>query len=292
MLKALERNLASIDERIILLAPSAASGAGVSNNLLVNGRRHRQLIQDVQRFRGRIYLKDGAVQPHQLSPCGLHQTPEDDQGWHMLSFNGHGDLNACALYLEHHNTVSFDDLRVRHSALALDAEWRGTLSTAVTCELARARREGLKFVELAGWAVSEESRGTSGPLALALAVFGFSRRAGGGALGMTTATFRHCSATILKRLGGSRFEVGGSELPPYFDPRYNCMMEILRFDSRRPNPKYVGLIDALRERLSNVLVIARPVLAATPFADTVGNTDVSVFGRFVPPEAERVALTS
>jgi len=34
------------------------------------------------------------------------------------------------------------------------------------------------------------------------------------------------------------------------------MMEILRFDSRRPNPKYLRLIDLLRERLSDVLVIA------------------------------------
>ena len=292
MLKALERNLASVGERIVLLAPSAVSAAGVSKNLLVDGRRHRRLIQDVQRLRGRIYLKDGALQPHQLTPCGLHQTPEDNQGWHMLSFNGDGQLNACALYLEHHNAVSFDDLRVRHSALALEPEWRPRLSTAIVSELAKARLEGLKYVELGGWAVSEESRGTSGPLALALAVYGFSRRAGGGALGLTTATFRHCSATILKRLGGSRFEVDGFELPPYFDPKYNCMMEILRFDSRRPNPKYVWLIDALREKLSNVLVIVRPVMAVARLANPVSNTDVNILGKFVPAEAERVAVAS
>jgi hypothetical protein len=266
VLKALERNLAAIGERFLLLAPPGVSAAGVSSRVLADGLRHRHLIQDVQRLRGRVYLKDGALQPHQLSPSGLHQTPEDDQGWHMLSFNHHGDLNACALYLEYHNTVSFDDLKVRHSALAMDAEWRPTLSTAITSELSRARHEGLKFAELAGWAVAEESRGTSGPLALALAVYGFSRRAGGGTLGLTTATFRHCSATILKRLGGSRIEVDGSELPPYFDPKYNCMMEILRFDSRRPNPKYVRLIDALRERLSDVLVIAQPVTAPVALA--------------------------
>jgi hypothetical protein len=287
MLKALERNLSSVGERIVLLAPSAASAAGFSHNVVVDGRRHRQFLWDLQRLRGRIYLKDGALQPHQLSPGGLHQTPEDERGWHMLSFNGHGHLNACALYLEHHNTVSFDDLRVRHSALASDAAWRPKLSIAIASELARARHEGLKYVELAGWAVAEESRGTSGPLALALAVYGFSRRRGGGALGLTTATFRHCSATILKRLGGSRFEVDGSELPPYFDPKYNCMMEMLRFDSRRPNPKYVWLIDMLREKLSNVLVIARPVMAAARLT-----VKVDLVGRFVPPAPERVALAS
>jgi len=95
---------------------------------------------------------------------------------------------------------------------------------------------------------------------MALAVYGFSRRHGG-ALGMTTATFRHCSAVILQRLGGSRFESAGATLPPYYDPRYKCMMEMLRFDSRRPNPKYVGLIDRLRDRLADALVVTRPAMA-------------------------------
>ena len=99
---------------------------------------------------------------------------------------------------------------------------------------------------------------------MALAVYGFSRRAGG-ALGMTTATFRHCSAVILQRLGGSRFEVDGTTLPPYYDPRYKCMMEILRFDSRTPNPKFIGLIDQLREKLADVLVVTRPAAFASAY---------------------------
>jgi hypothetical protein len=260
MLGALERNLAVIGERIVLLAPSASAAAGGFRNIIVDARRHRTLVRDVQRFRGAIYLKDGAIQPHQLYSGGLHRTPEDERAWHVVSLDTDGQVNACALYLEHEATVAFDDLRVRHSALALDPEWRPRLSAAIASELARARDAGLRYVELGGWAVAEQCRGTSRPLALALAVYGFSRRGAGGALGMTTATFRHCSATILKRLGGSRFDICGVELPPYFDPHYNCIMEMLRFDSRRPNPKYLALIDALKERLAEVLVVARPAL--------------------------------
>jgi hypothetical protein len=33
-------------------------------------------------------------------------------------------------------------------------------------------------------------------------------------------------------------------------------MELLRFDSRRPNAKYAGLIEQLRRKLTDVLVIA------------------------------------
>ena len=261
MLKALDRNIASVSERIVFLAPSVNSVSDVFHNVEIDGHRHRELVGDVQRMRGSIYLKDGAILPHQLTPDGLHQTPEDETGWHMLLLDKDQRMTACASYLEHDNTVAFDQLRARQCPLTREPEWRSTLVTAIESELARARRERLQYVELGGWAVSEESRGTAGPLALALAVYGFSRRAGG-ALGITTATFRHCSATILKRLGGARFEVNGVTLPPYYDPRYRCMMEMIRFDSRRPNPKYIRLIDQVRDTLANITVVARPSAAA------------------------------
>jgi len=258
MLKALERNIASVDERIVLIAPFEDSVSNFFQRVDVNAARHAALLADVQRFRGAIYLHDGAIQHHELSADGRHETPEDEKAWHMVLLNKRQEVSACALYLEHRPSVNPDELRARHCPLAHQVEWRSTLWKAIKGELAKARRETLKFAELGGWAVAPESRRTSGPLAMALAVYGFSRR-DGGALGMTTATFRHCSAVILERLGGSRFEVEGETLPPYFDERYNCMMEMLRFDSRRPNPKYISLIDQLRDKLAHAEVIARPI---------------------------------
>jgi hypothetical protein len=263
MLKALDRTIASASERIVFLAPSVNSVSDVFHNVEIDGHRHRELVRDVQRMRGRIYLKDGAILAHQLTPDGLHQTPEDETGWHMVLLDKEQRLTACASYLEHDNSVTFDRLRARQCPLAGEPESRSTLVTAIESELARARHERLQYVELGGWAVSEEIRGTAGPLALALAVYGFSRRAGG-ALGIATATFRHCSATILKRLGGARLEVGGVTLPPYYDPSYRCMMEMIRFDSRRPNPKYIRLIDQVRDTLANITVVARPSAAEEP----------------------------
>jgi hypothetical protein len=191
----------------------------------------------------------------------------------MLLMNPEQKISACALYHEHKNTIEPADLRVRNCPLATHSDWAPTLWKAVTGEIARARHEQLEFAELGGWAVAPEVRRTSGPLMMALAVYGFSRRHGG-ALGMTTATFRHCSAVILQRLGGSRFEVDGTTLPPYYDPRYDCMMEMLRFDSRFPNPKYVGLIDQLRDKLSQVRVITRSLAATSVPAFEAGRARV------------------
>jgi hypothetical protein len=264
MLKALDRNIASAESHVVFVAPSASSVSDMFRNVEVDGERHRQLIRDVQRMRGSIYLKDGAVARHQLTADGLHQTEEDETSWHMLLLNKHQQVTACALYLEHDNTVTFDQLRARQCPLASQEEWRPKLVDAIESELERSRQEGLKYIELGGWAVAEQSRGTAGPLALALATYGFSRRAGG-ALGITTATFRHCSATILKRLGGSRLESDGVTLPPYYDKRYRCMMEMIRFDSRQPNAKYLGLIDQFRDMLANIMVVTRPSAAEEAF---------------------------
>jgi hypothetical protein len=124
-------------------------------------------------------------------------------------------------------------------------------------EMASARRQGLGYAEIGGWAATKESCFSSEGLMLVLAGFSLSRICGG-ALGVTTATARHSSAAILRRLGGSSLEVDGSSIPPYYDPTYRCTMELLRFDSRSPNARYAGLIEQLRERLATVRVISKP----------------------------------
>jgi hypothetical protein len=175
MLQALARNVASIDERLVLLAPAATSVTNFFRCKEVDADRHDHLVHEVQRFRGRIYAQDGAIARTQLLSDGRHQTPDDDKGWHMLLLDKAQQVSACALYREHDYTVALEDLRVQRIPLARRAEWRPKVLKAITDELARARRHHLHYVELGGWAVAPECRRTSGPLTMALAVYGFSR---------------------------------------------------------------------------------------------------------------------
>jgi hypothetical protein len=100
-----------------------------------------------------------------------------------------------------------------------------------------------------------------------LALAGYSLgRIRGGCLGITTATVRHCSSSILRRLGGATLEADGVTVPRYYDPRYRCDMEVLRFDSRNPNTKYLHLIELLREKLANALVAVMPDFSDPIFA--------------------------
>jgi hypothetical protein len=166
-------------------------------------------------------------------------------------------VSACVWFLAHDAGVTFDCLRVRNSPLIRTEELRTTLRNAVESEIASARREGLGYAEIGGWAATKEGGCSSEGLVLALAGFSLARILGG-SLGITTATARHKSATILRRLGGASLEADGSTIAPYYDPTYRCMMELLRFDSRAPNARYAELIEQLRGRLAAVQVISKP----------------------------------
>jgi hypothetical protein len=258
--RLLERNIDSIERRLVLVAPQGPVPA-VFGNLAIDANRRSELIRELQRLRGQIYLQDGALQPQDLSPDGLHQTPEDEKSWHLVMLNREGRVNACAWYLEHPPTASLQNLRVRNCPLTTVEGWRDKLKQAVENEIARARQNALRYAEVGGWAVAKGSRCTSEGLLLALAAYSLGRTLGG-ALGITTATVRHQSSTILRRLGGSQLEIDGTKVPSYYDPHYDCEIELLRFDSRRPNGRYNGLVELLRSKLSNVRVVASPVHAA------------------------------
>jgi hypothetical protein len=256
MRKLLERSVASVDKRLVLLAPPDIAVPDCFRNVTFDSLRHQQLVQETQRLRGNVYLADGALKPESLSPEGLHRTPEDERSWHLIMLDQQGEVSSCAWYLEHDTTARFEQLRVRTCPLNKIDGWRERLWHAVESELQRARQEQLRYAEVGGWAVAKRSRCTCEGLVLALAAYSLGRTLGG-ALGITTATVRHSSSTILRRIGGSHLEFEGSAIPPYYDPRYECQMELLRFDSRRPNVKYNGLIEALRRKLAGVPVIAR-----------------------------------
>lgn len=255
-MRLLERNIGSIEERLVLVAPEGpipTSFAKVS----VDPQRRRDLIRELQRMRGEIYLQDGALRPQDLTPDGLHQTPEDERSWHLVMLNNEGRVNACAWYLEHAAAATMQSLRVRHCPLSRLEAWGEKLRNAVENEMSRARREALRYAEVGGWAVAKGSRCTSEGLLLALGAYSLGR-ALGGALGITTATVRHSSSTILRRIGGSQLEVDGALVPSYYDPHYDCEIELLRFDSRRPSPRYSGLVELLKNKLANVAVVASP----------------------------------
>jgi len=271
MLKLLERRIATLHERLLVLAPSQVphtkAGACFQHVVAHSGERAR-LLADVQRLRGSVYLQDGALRSHQLWSDGRHRTHDDEQNWHLLHLDRAGRVSACVWLRDLGRSPALADMRVWATPLARAAHERGQLIAAVTQELEKALREGLRWAEVGGWAVAGERRRSCEGLLLALGAYSLGRLLGG-ALGLTTATVRHASSSILRRLGGSSLEANGIAIPSYYDPRFRCVMEVLRFDSREPHPRYAALVDRVCERLIEVPVLACHELACESTSDTL-----------------------
>ena len=242
-------------QQLVLLAPEGSRIPAGFRNVIFDSTGHGELLADMQRLRGRIYLADGAVAFWKLEADYRHCAPADHESWHLLTLDDQGSVSGCVRYREHPNTVSFQELGLRNCALAGCRRWGNKLRVAIESDLAAARRTAISFVEVGGWALTKERRCTGEALRTALATYGLAQ-ALGGCMGIATATMRHRSSSILRRIGGSSLEIGGEPVPAYYDPQYNCEMEIVRFSSDAPNQKYRRWIDQICTSLLDVPVLA------------------------------------
>jgi hypothetical protein len=237
----------------LLLAPSSFSTSPF-RDVIADSSRYRNRLAEAQKLRGRIALDEGAVDPSQLLADGRHVQAADQHSWHLLTLDSSGRVAACMRYLPHSSDADFKDLAISRSTLAQSRIWGRELRTAVETDLRHARQRGCSYVELGGWVISEALRCTTEALRMIATAYAFAQLCGG-ALGITTASTRRCSAAILKRIGGQQLRTRGIQLPSFYDAHYRCHMEVLRFDSSRPNPRYGKFMDACRSRLRDVQVI-------------------------------------
>jgi hypothetical protein len=237
----------------VLLAPSQ-SAASQFDHASVDPSRHHRLLAEAQKLRGRVYVQDGAIQPSDLSGEDRHIQAADDQAWHLLTVDENEAVVACIRYFAHEPGVSFSELSIAASGVARSAELGTQVREAVETELDCARRRGVSYVELGGWAVCESLRRTTEAIRTLLTVYALSQ-VRGGAVGLSSATTRHHSSSILRRIGGRPLKANGVDVSSYYDAQYACEMELLSFDSASPNERYAGWISDCREALHRVPVV-------------------------------------
>lgn len=239
---------------MVLLAPGISEVRGCFQDVETDPFRHQRMLHLAQAFRGSVYLSDGAIKRSDLKPDGRHVQPIDYESWHVLALDARGSVCGCVRYRRHED-ASYDDLGVRNSALATSPEWGWMLQLAVEQDIAKAKMEEVPYAEVGGWAIAPERRCTLEALRMALSTYAIAQVLGG-SRGITTATVRHRSSSILRRIGGRPLVFDGIGMPPYYDPRYGCEMEILGFDSHTPSAAYRTWVDRLRERMPYVRVLS------------------------------------
>jgi hypothetical protein len=201
---------------------------------------------DLQKLRGEVYQEYAGIAAT-LLPDGRHWHRLDSQSWHILLQAEDGEVVGCARY---RMIDSFDDLICSKAAVALSPVTGPVFRSVFAQEVAEARKQGSHYGEASAWALSERARCSTAAVNIALMSFALAEWLGGG-VGLTTASTRHNASSILRRIGGSPF--AGFE--PYYEPMFDCSIELLQFDIRKLEPRCSVKLDEMRAELRRTLIL-------------------------------------
>jgi hypothetical protein len=236
-----------------VVAPQSGKLPATFANVCPDAALHAALIDEIQRFRGRIYLADGAIPADALDEQGRHWTPVDRESWHLVLVDGSASVCGCMRAIPHPSGGQRSELNLRE-VIARLGEGADRYAGALRAFVANAHRVGRGVLELGGWAMADGSRNsTRGPI-LALACWSLGQ-ALGGYLGVGVAARRNQSADILRRLGGFPLADEQGPLPGFYDAYHRGELEPLGFDYYHAAPEYEPTVLEIREFLRHALVV-------------------------------------
>jgi hypothetical protein len=214
---------------------------------------YRQTLDDIQRFRGAVYMDEGAIAATALDDQGRHREPIDERSWHLFLLGRSGFLGGCIRMTRYESRPQCSELKAHALIERMEPAAAAKYRAAVQAFVDQIYQAGLSLYETGGWAVARDFRHSRKALLLALACWALPGLIAPGRA-LTTATTRHRTADMIRWLGGCRLSHDGAELPAFFDPYYGCDMEILGFD-RYPHGDYGKTAEDVEDVLLHALVV-------------------------------------
>src|SRR5262245_33164317 len=95
----------SATRRFLLLAPVRSGVPSSFREVVVDQSRRCALLHEMQRFRGKIYLEDGAIESSGLSTDGRHRHRTDEESWHLLVLDHFQRILGCMRYLHFNSAI-------------------------------------------------------------------------------------------------------------------------------------------------------------------------------------------
>jgi hypothetical protein len=209
---------------------------------------HCDAFSEIQRFRGRVYVADSAIPASALDEKGRHSQDFDFENYHLCLRNLEGQIRGCFRLRLHPLGAAIRDLKLYDVIERMPRELADLSYGALAAVFELSSREGIRIGEVGGWAIDEKLRHHCAATLLPFAAWALYQVIGN-AMVVASATTRHHSSAILKRMGGFALMYGGTKSPRFVDDFHGCELELLGFDSRRPHPKYEKLVAELKEVL-------------------------------------------
>jgi hypothetical protein len=246
-----------------ILAPSLDKVSTSRLRGTVDSDVHSNLLSQVQLLRGNALRESGPVT--QLLPDGRHCQAIDPQSWHILLQNEEGRVVGCSRYRLVQG--GFEQLSACQSSLAHSRRFGPILRRTLERQLTWVRRMNLHYGEAGAWVLQPEVRRSTAAVNIALMTFALAERLGSG-VAITTATIRHHSSLMLRRLGGEAL----AELPAYYEPKFGCVMEILKFDLASLHSQFKERMARFGKQLEEAEIVCAassgeryPAKPATPY---------------------------
>lgn len=230
-----------------ILAPSYDEVRGPLAGALYDSNSHANALFEIQVLRGSVYREYGPIAA-QLLADGRHYQTADAQSWHIVLRDSNRRIMGCSRYRPVEG--GFEQLAASQSAIAQSQRFGQKLRDTIESQISHARRSHIQFGEVGAWALRREIRCSTAAINIALMTFVLAESLGCG-LGIATATTRHHSASILRRLGGTRLP----DLPAYYDPKYGCVIEILQFSSGGLDNHFADRAKKLRSEIADIPVL-------------------------------------
>lgn len=254
------------DVNLTVVAPTAAHIPAWLKNVLADEEVYTDTIDDIQRFRGYVYVQDKAIPSSALDEQGRHNSEYDYYAWHIILRDRRQELCGAirvGVVPYEEGGKPPDTLQILQYLARLPSERKDPMEEAVRQFLNTCHTLQPNICEPGAWAVAEDVR--KGRLAPVLAASIWSLlRAVGGAAGVATATTRHQSADILRKMGGFELFRNGEALPPFYDPFHNCLIEIVGFDSGYLNPRLEATVAEVEAYINDLPIITRPAPVSEP----------------------------
>ncbi len=239
-----------------ILAPSRREVPHALMHGVSQSQSHSDLIFELQKLRGDVYREYPGIAAT-LTPDGRHcQAQMDAESWHIVLQNAYGRIVGCARYRPIRD--GFHQLTCSKSALAKSPVSGPLLRSAFNRHFATARRKGIGYGEVGAWAIDAEARCSTAAVSIALMSFALADALGGG-MAVTTATTRHHSSAILRRLGASPL----GDIAPYFEPMFGCTIEVLQFEIEKLGARFAAKLNDLKAELRQCC-ISCPIEMAYP----------------------------
>jgi hypothetical protein len=219
------------DTALRLLPPRQARLPVALGHWQTSDSEQEEILGQIQRLRGAVYVQDGAIPAHALDASGRHIQEVDDRSWHSYLVDARGTISGCIRVMPHAGHPRPKELHVADLCRRMEPATAVRHCAALQVFVDQARHAGLGVVEAGGTVVHPQSRNGSAALVLILACWSVSRLLGK-PFALAAATVRHNAAEILLRTGGGALQDQAGELGGFFDPYYNCEMKIIAFDSR------------------------------------------------------------